>query len=102
MGGFFDYLQGREKKERKTFCANDVSINRPKSFSDIRSLLDSLMDNEGFIVDFEGIDTALAQRMLDFLSGAVYAIGGKIEHIKQKMYIILPKNKETKKTKGKI
>ncbi len=104
MGGFFEYIQGKDTRQRtkKTFLADDVSVNHPKGFSDIRLLLESLKSNEGFIVDFENTETSLAQRMLDFLSGGVYIIGGKMEHIKEKMYIILPKDKaKNQKEKGK-
>lgn len=103
MAGFLEFLQGEEKTGRKRkYSTDDVSVIKPKSFSEIQMLIDSLKQNEGFIVDFEGLDTTLAQRMLDFLSGAIYSIEGRIEQIKNKMYILLPKglNIKTKLNKG--
>ncbi len=92
MSGFWGFLQGQEKsKPRNRYASEDVNVIRPKNFEEIQLLLDSLKCSEGFIVDFENITVSLAQRMLDFLSGAIYALEGKIEQIKDRMYIILPK-----------
>lgn len=104
MSNFLEFLQGDEEKtaKRKKYTPENVSVISPKSFADIQHLLDSLKLKEGFIVDFESVDVALSQRMLDFLSGAIYSLEGKIEQLKNKMYIILPKglNIKTKLTKG--
>lgn len=104
MSNFLEFLQGEEGKtnKKKAFTTENVSVICPKSFADIQQLLDSLKLKEGFIVDFESVDASLSQRMLDFLSGAIYSLDGKIEQLKNKMYIILPKglNIKTKLTKG--
>ncbi|HHT84061.1 MAG: cell division protein SepF [Christensenellales bacterium] len=95
MSGFLDFLQGEESvrygTKRKKGFEDGVSVIRPKNFNELKILLDSLKDNEGFIVDFENIEVSLAQRMLDFLCGAVYALEGRIEQLKNRMYMLLPK-----------
>ena len=67
---FFGFLQGEESvrygTKRKKGFEDGVSVIRPKNFNELKILLDSLKDNEGFIVDFENIEVSLAQRMLDF------------------------------------
>lgn len=103
MAGFLEFLQGEEKsKKKKNYSTEDVSVIKPRNFCEVQLLLDSLKQNAGFIVDFEDVEIHLAQRMLDFLSGAVYALEGRIEQIKNKMYILLPKglNIKTKLVKG--
>ncbi|MDD4316013.1 MAG: cell division protein SepF [Clostridia bacterium] len=102
MGAFLEYLQGEQKIKRRKPPSQDVSTISPKNFGDLQLLLDSLKKNEGLVVDFENTDAALAQRMLDFLSGAVYALDARIEQIKSKMYMLLPKglNIKTKLQKG--
>ncbi len=102
MGTFLEYLQGEQKITRRKLPKQAVNVISPKNFEDLQLLLDSLKKSEGLVVDFENTDTALAQRMLDFLSGAVYALDAKIEQIKSKMYMLLPKglNIKTKMPKG--
>ena len=67
-----------------------MEVVLPKSFDDVTDLIARLKAREGLIVDFEGIPPHLAQRMLDFLSGAVFALGGAINKIKKKTYILVP------------
>jgi cell division inhibitor SepF len=102
MGGFLEYLQGEQKITRRRMPKRDVNVICPKNFDELQQLLDSLKKGEGLVVDFENTESALAQRMLDFLSGAVYALNAKIEQIKSKMYILLPKGLsiKTKLPKG--
>ena len=69
----------------------EVEVVLPKSFDDILDLIERLKSREGVIVDFEGIPPHLSQRMLDFLSGAVFALGGSINRIKKKTYILVPR-----------
>lgn len=104
MREFLEYLQGNDKEQysKKNIDKEKVSVIKPKSYQDIQLLIDSLKQKEGFIVDFEDTEFKLAQRMLDFLSGAIYSLEGSIDILKNKMYILLPKglNIKTKLTKG--
>ena len=68
----------------------EAEVVIPKSFDDVTDLIERLKLREGVIVDFEGIPPHLSQRMLDFLSGAVFALGGAINRIKKKTYILVP------------
>lgn len=106
MSSFLNFLQSGQQtssSSKKSYATDNVSVIKPKSFSEVQLLLDSLKQNEGFIVDFEETEPKLAQRMLDFLSGAIYSLDGRIEQIKDKMYILLPKglNIKTRLIKGK-
>lgn len=68
----------------------NITINRPKSFDEIQKLIDKLKTKQGVLVDFAETDAALAQRMLDFLSGAVYALDGSIDRVDNKIYVMAP------------
>lgn len=69
----------------------EVEVVLPESFDDVIDLIERLKLREGVIVDFEGIPPHLSQRMLDFLSGAVFALGGSVNRIKKKTYILVPR-----------
>lgn len=62
----------------------------PTKFSDVENAVLKLKRREGVIVDFEEVPPEIAQRMLDFLSGAVFAVKGSIKKLKYKMYILIP------------
>lgn len=71
-----------KRKEIETVC--------PEKFSDVEQILEQLKCKESLIVDFENIPPPLAQRMLDFLSGGVFALSGTVRKLKYKMYILIP------------
>ena len=73
----------------KAVKGKEVSVITPERFSDVEYLIKKFRAREGVIVDFDGIPPHLAQRMLDFLSGAVFALEGSICKLKYKMYILI-------------
>lgn len=87
-----NYDRFREVKfaQGKREGASGEGILRPKTLSDIECIIDMLKEKRGVVVDLacEGL---LTQRMLDFLSGAIYALGGNIHRIQRRIYIITPK-----------
>ncbi len=70
----------------------EVSIMKPTRFDDSQDICDMLLDERATVVNLEGIDLALAQRIMDFISGAVYALNGKIHQISNLIFIISPEN----------
>lgn len=114
--GFKDYLRGEEsgavpKKKNKNKKNNNydkflekkrlklmvggksrnIEIARPRDFSDIERLIDKMRASDGIIVDFSANAPETAQRMLDFLSGAVYAFSGEVSRIEDATYLMTPK-----------
>lgn len=72
--------------------ALEVSIMKPTRFDDSQDICDMLVDERATVVNLEGIDLALAQRIMDFISGAVYSLNGKIHQISNLIFIISPEN----------
>ena len=69
----------------------NVNIYSPKSYSDVQTMIDILRRNESIIVNLEGIESSSAQRILDFLSGAAYAMGGSMRRLKENStFLITP------------
>ena len=67
------------------YAANgNVNLFSPKSYADVKAMIDMLRRKESVIVNLEKIDAASAQRILDFLSGAAYAIGGSMRRVEDK------------------
>ncbi len=69
----------------------NMVLYSPKTANDVERLIDYLRRREPAIIDLDPIaDEPIAQRILDFTSGAVYALGGRIINIKSNTYLIVP------------
>ena len=54
---------------------------KPASMEDTREIADTLLDNATVILNLEGLDLEVAQRIIDFTSGAAFAISGNLQKI---------------------
>jgi len=70
----------------------EVCVIKPKSIEDSREVTDTLLDDCTVILNMEGIDFELAQRIIDFACGSCYAIHGKLQKVSNYIFIITPSN----------
>ncbi|WP_313132267.1 cell division protein SepF [Anaerocolumna sp.] len=68
----------------------EVCIMKPTTFEDSQDICDMLLSNRAAVINLEGIDVDLAQRIMDFVSGSVYALNGKLHQISSYIFIISP------------
>ncbi len=64
----------------------------PKRFEELHSIADCLNANKTVVVNLESTKEELGLRILDFLSGVVYANNGTVKKVGQKTYIFTPYN----------
>jgi len=76
----------------KSASKQEVVLFRPNSFNDITKAADDLCANKAIVVNMEGVDKAMARRVVDFLSGSVYALQGSVNKIAQSAYLFCPHN----------
>lgn len=67
-------------------------VYHPVSYEDAQSIIDNLKARKPVIVNMEELEVSGAQRILDFLSGAVYAINGTICKISRGIFVVTPNN----------
>ena len=72
----------------------EVVLFRPGSFNDTSKAADDLRHRKAVIVNMENVDKAMARRVVDFLSGCVYALDGDVKKIAQSAYLFCPHNME--------
>lgn len=70
----------------------------PESPEDVQTVIDSLRRGESAIVKLNGSDAAGSQRVLDFLSGAVYALSGSIYRVEGNIFLLSPSGVGVKKS----
>ena len=68
----------------------EVCIMKPTSFEDSQEICDMLLTGRATVINLEGFDDKLAQRTMDFISGSVYAINGKLHRISNSIFIVSP------------
>lgn len=62
----------------------------PKSYSEVQKLISYLKQGESVMLNLDGISDEEAQRMLDFSSGAVYALSGSIQRVSGNIFLLTP------------
>ncbi|MBR3200113.1 MAG: cell division protein SepF [Mogibacterium sp.] len=81
-----------DKISRNDSGAFKMVVIEPKNIDECRKLIDNLRANKPVIINLEKVETDLARKMFDFLSGATYALRGSIQRINQNIYLFAPHN----------
>lgn len=69
-----------------------VVVMQPEGFEEARDITNHLKAKKPVVVNLECIDKNVARRVVDFLSGAVYAVDGDIQKISNGIFLVAPKN----------
>lgn len=70
----------------------EVCVFKPTQFDESREITDTLLANCTVVLNFEGLDVEVAQRIIDFTSGSCYAIGGNLRKVSNYIFIVTPKS----------
>ena len=70
----------------------EVVLFQAKTFDDAARAADELRKRKAIILNMENVDKALTRRVVDFLSGSVYALDGSVKKIAQSTYLFCPHN----------
>ena len=68
----------------------EVCVIKPNSVEDAREITETLLANRTVVLNMEGLDVDVAQRIIDFTSGSCYAISGNLQKISHYIFIITP------------
>ena len=68
----------------------EVVLFHAKTFDDAAKAADELCKRKAVILNMENVDKALTRRVVDFLSGAVYALEGRVKKVAQSTYLFCP------------
>lgn len=69
-----------------------IMIYHPESFNEVQNLVDEIKAKKPIILNFEELDRELARRIIDFMSGAVYGIGGNVQKVAEQIFVFTPHN----------
>ena len=69
---------------------SNIIMVEPKSMSEIQQVVDYLKQGQTVAVNLQGLSTADMERILDFLSGAIYGLNGSIHRWHEDLFLLAP------------
>jgi len=69
-----------------------VIVIQPENFDDAQEICDHLKNKEPIVINLELLEKDNGQRVIDFLSGSVYALDGSIQKVATGIFIVAPNN----------
>ena len=75
---------------RRNAPAMEVCVIKPNNMDDSREITETLLSGRTVILNLEGIDLEDAQRIIDFISGAAFAIDGNLQKISNSIFLVTP------------
>lgn len=70
----------------------EVCVIKPISADESREITETLLSGRTVILNLEGLDLEVAQRIIDFTSGATFAIRGNLQKISNYIFLVTPTN----------
>ncbi len=70
----------------------EVCVVKPITVDDSRQITETLLSGRTVILNLEGMDLEIAQRIIDFISGATFAINGNLQKISNYIFLVTPTN----------
>lgn len=70
----------------------EVCVIKPTSVDEAREITETLLGGRTVILNLEGLDLEIAQRIIDFTSGATFAINGNLQKISTYIFLVTPTN----------
>ncbi|GHV98329.1 cell division protein SepF [Lactobacillus nasalidis] len=72
-----------------------IVLYEPRVYSDAKEVAQNLLNQKAIIINFSRMDDASARRVVDFITGTVYALNGEIQRVGDKIFLATPPKFET-------
>jgi cell division inhibitor SepF len=79
---------------RTATASSAIYKSEPKRFNEAREVADRFKEGTAVIMNLQSTDDTIARRLVDFASGLVYGLDGKIELVANRVYLLTPANVE--------
>jgi cell division inhibitor SepF len=79
---------------RPTSASSAIYKSEPKRFNEAREVADRFKEGTAVIMNLQSTDDTIARRLVDFASGLVYGLDGKIELVANRVYLLTPADVE--------
>ena len=72
--------------------ASKVILSEPRTYSEAQEIADNVVNRRAVVINLQRVDRGQAKRIIDFLSGTVYAINGDIQKLGTDTFLCTPDN----------
>ena len=87
-----EYYTVSEEEAKNSADSNKVVLVEPRAYSESQTIADHLKTRNSVLVNFKRVTKDQQRRILDFLSGTLYAISGDLQKVGDGIYLCTPKN----------
>ena len=81
-------------QSQPTGRTNTVILTEPLVFADSKDIVDDIKRNKVVIINLSKLDIETSDRLLDFISGGIYALGARLKTIGEDIYLCVPSGVE--------
>lgn len=96
---FKSFLSGKEETEEEYYneennvdTENKMILLEPRAYSESQQIADYLKNRSAVVVNLKRVTPDQAKRIVDFLSGTLYAIGGDLQKLGGGIFLCTPNN----------
>ena len=76
--------------EARTKANSKIAIYQPRVYSDAKVIAKQLLNNKAVIVNFTNVNDQQSKRIVDFLTGTIFALNGEIKRVGEKIFLCTP------------
>ncbi len=83
-------MRASKKAAQTSRTTMEVCVIVPISVEDAHEITETLVAGRTVILNLEGLDLEIAQRIIDFTSGSCYAMDGNLQRISNFIFLVTP------------
>ena len=88
----FYLISEKNHKEDESKNGTKMILIEPRAYSESQTIADHLKKRNSVVVNLKRVTSDQAKRIIDFLTGCVYAIGGDLQKLGAGIFLCTPKN----------
>lgn len=86
------HISSNTKKKSNSAESLVITVHEPLSYDESPLIVDDLREHKAVVLNFEQLDIDVKREIFDFVSGALYALDGKIQKVNKDIFILAPYN----------
>ena len=88
----FYTVSNKQLKEEESKSGSKMILVEPRAYSESQQIADYLKNRNSVVVNLKRVTSDQAKRLIDFLTGTIYAIGGDLQKLGNGIYLCTPNN----------
>ncbi|AUJ30052.1 MAG: cell division protein SepF [Liquorilactobacillus hordei] len=76
--------------KRRAMSEKKIALFEPRVYSDVKAIATRLLSDQAAVVNFQRMEEQQSKRIVDFLTGTIFAINGEIQRIGDQIFLCTP------------